>query len=67
MRNLSNLCVVILMAIALFVFVGIMNQANMWLVIALYWLVLTFKNGCDFLDIQEKKDIERKKNHESEQ
>lgn len=58
-RKASNFLVLCLIGIALWVFIGKAYDKGMWLEIALYWAVLTFKNLCDFLNIaHEKKEKE---------
>lgn len=57
-RKASNLLVLALMGIALWVFVGKAYSEDMWLAIALYWAVLTVKNLCDWLSINKEKTEE---------
>ena len=54
-RKASNLLVLALMGIALWVFVGKAYGEDMWLAIALYWAVLTLKNLCDWIALRENK------------
>ena len=42
----------ILMLIALAVFISKTCDEGMWLLIALYWAVLTAKNFCDWMNIR---------------
>lgn len=59
-RKASNLLVLALMGIALWVFTGIAYDDAMWLAIALYWGVLTIKNLCDWMSISTEKRSEGK-------
>ena len=43
--------VILLTIISACVFIGVLVGANMWLLISLYWLVLTIKNA---LDVKEE-------------
>lgn len=52
-QKTSGLLVLALMAIALVVFVGKLSDKGMWLMIALYWGVLTVKNLCDWLGLRK--------------
>lgn len=54
-RKASNLLVLALMGIALWVFIGKAYGEDMWLAIALYWAVLTLKNLCDWIALREIK------------
>jgi hypothetical protein len=54
-RKASNLLVLALMGIALWVFVGKAYGEDMWLAVALYWAVLTLKNLCDWIALRENK------------
>jgi hypothetical protein len=54
-RKASNLLVLALVGIALWVFVGKAYGEDMWLAIALYWAVLTLKNLCDWIALRENK------------
>lgn len=45
----SKILVLALMLIALIVFIGQVLKLNCWLLICLYWLVLTIKNLFDCL------------------
>jgi hypothetical protein len=54
-RKASNLLVLALMGIALWVFVGKAYGEDMWLAIALYWAALTVKNLCDWIALRENK------------
>lgn len=54
-RQASNGLVLILMGIALAVFVGKARDEGMWLLIAMYWAVLTLKNLCDWIALREHK------------
>lgn len=54
-KKVSFWCVIALMAIALVVFIGLLNQDNMWLYIVAYWLVLTIKNLADYLEHLNKR------------
>ena len=54
-RKASNLLVLALIGIALWVFVGKAYGEDMWLAIALYWAVLTLKNLCDWIALREIK------------
>ena len=54
-RQASNGLVLILMGIALAVFVGNAYDEGMWLLIAMYWAVLTLKNLCDWIALRENK------------
>jgi hypothetical protein len=47
-KILSARCVVALMIIAAIVFVGQCLKGNVWLLVCLYWLVLTVKNYADW-------------------
>ena len=51
--KVSAILVLALMAIALVVFVGKLSDKGMWLMIALYWGVLTVKNLCDWLGLRK--------------
>ena len=46
----KNILIVLLMFIALLVFFMQVNRINAWLIICLYWLVLTVKNLVDFIE-----------------
>jgi hypothetical protein len=54
-RKASNLLVLALMGIALWVFIGKAYGEDMWLAVALYWAVLTVKNLCDWIALRENK------------
>ena len=54
-RKASNLLVLALMGIALWVFVGKAYGEDMWLLAAMYWAVLTLKNLCDWIALRENK------------
>jgi hypothetical protein len=54
-RKASNLLVLALMGIALWVFIGKAYDEDMWLAVALYWAVLTVKNLCDWIALRENK------------
>lgn len=54
-RKASNLLVLALMGIALWVFIGKAYDEDMWLAVALYWAVLTLKNLCDWIALRENK------------
>lgn len=54
-RKASNLLVLALMGIALWVFVGKAYGEDMWLLVAMYWAVLTLKNLCDWIALREIK------------
>ena len=45
----SKILILALMIIALIVFIGQVLKLNCWLLICLYWLVLTIKNLFDWL------------------
>ena len=55
-RKTSNVLVLVLMLIALWVFVGKSNDKGMWLPIALYWAVLTIKNLCDWCSLKKQEE-----------
>lgn len=57
-RNAKCLLVVLLMVIAAIVFVMQYKRINAWLLICLYWAVLTIKNAMDYKDIKAKKEGE---------
>lgn len=57
-RNAKCLLVVLLMVIAAIVFVMQYKRINAWLLICLYWAVLTIKNVMDYKDIKAKKEGE---------
>lgn len=57
-HNVKSLLVVLLMVIAAIVFVMQANKVNAWLLICLYWAVLTIKNVIDYKDIKVKKEGE---------
>lgn len=57
-HNAKSLLVVLLMVIAAIVFVMQYKQINAWLLICLYWAVLTVKNVIDYKDIKAKKEGE---------
>ena len=57
-HNVKSLLVVLLMVIAAIVFVMQANKVNAWLLICLYWAVLTIKNVIDYKDIKAKKEGE---------
>ena len=44
MKTFDLICTLLLAAIALAVFIGLVCRANMWLFICSYWCVLTIKN-----------------------
>ena len=48
-KLISQLLVLMLIAIAGCVAIGLSKGANMWPVIILYWVVLTTKNVVDFI------------------
>ena len=49
----SKILVLALMLIALIVFIGQVLKLNCWLLICLYWLVLTIKNLFDWLALHK--------------
>lgn len=49
----SKTLVLALMLIALIVFIGQVLKLNCWLLICLYWLVLTIKNLFDWLALHK--------------
>ena len=53
-RNAKSFLIVLLMVIAAIVFVMQYKQINAWLLICLYWAVLTIKNVIDYKDIRYK-------------
>lgn len=55
-KKVSFWCVIVLMSIAWVVFIGLLNQDNMWLYIVAYWLVLTIKNLADYLEHLKKRE-----------
>lgn len=57
-HNVKSLLVVLLMVIAAIVFVMQANKVNAWLLICLYWAVLTVKNVIDYKDTKAKKEGE---------
>lgn len=48
-RRLSQICILLLIAIAAIVAGLLIAGKSAWLVIIVYWLVLTGKNVCDWL------------------
>ena len=54
----SAKCVILLMIISAIVYIGLVVGMNMWLVICLYWLVLTIKNVIDAKDATNRRDKE---------
>ena len=54
-KKVSFWCVIALMSIAWTVFIGLLNQDNMWPYIVAYWLVLTIKNLADYLEQLKKR------------
>lgn len=57
-HNVKCLLVVLLMVIAAIVFVMQYKRINAWLLVCLYWAVLTIKNVMDYKDIKAKKEGE---------
>lgn len=53
-QKMSQLCVIALIAIAAIVAVMLMCGVSAWLVIILYWVVLTGKNACDLMALRRK-------------
>ncbi len=53
-QKMSQLCVIALIMIAAVVAVMLMCGVSAWLVIILYWVVLTGKNVCDYLALKRK-------------
>lgn len=53
-QKMSQLCVIALIVIAAVVAVMLMCGVSAWLVIILYWVVLTGKNACDYLALKRK-------------
>ena len=53
-QKMSQLCVIALIVIAAIVAVMLMCGVPAWLVIILYWVVLTGKNACDYLALKRK-------------
>lgn len=53
-QKMSQLCVITLIVIAAVVAVMLMCGVSAWLVIILYWVVLTGKNACDYLALKRK-------------
>ena len=49
LKALSQFLILLLLADALWVFIGLAQQHNMWLSICMYWAILTIKNLVDFL------------------
>lgn len=45
--KLSRICILLLLIDAIIVAIGISLQQNMWVWIAGYWVILTFKNLAD--------------------
>ena len=54
----SAKCVILLMIISAIVYIGLVVGMNMWLLICLYWLVLTIKNVIDAKDATNRRDKE---------
>lgn len=52
--NIKSFLVFLLMVIAAVVFIMQINKANAWLLICLYWAVLTIKNRKDYKDMIKK-------------
>lgn len=52
---LSQLAVLMLMVDAGVVFAGLLQQKNMWILIVVYWFILTLKNLFDFVGSQVHK------------
>lgn len=48
-RRLSQICILLLIGIAATVAGLLIAEKSAWLVIIVYWLVLTGKNLCDWL------------------
>lgn len=53
-QKMSQMLVVALIVIAAIVAVMLMCGVSAWLVIILYWVVLTGKNACDYLALRRK-------------
>ncbi len=53
-QKMSQLCVIALIMIAAVVSVMLMCGVSAWLVIILYWVVLTGKNACDLMALKKK-------------
>ena len=53
-QKMSQLCVIALIVIAAVVAVMLMCGVSAWLVIILYWVVLTGKNTCDLMAFKKK-------------
>lgn len=53
-QKMSQLCVIALIVIAAIVAVMLMCGVPAWLVIILYWVVLTGKNACDLMALKKK-------------
>lgn len=58
MKKLKKIVEVVLALIALYVFIGLLGQHNMWLYICIYWCVLTIKNINDVV-ITHRKDKDK--------
>ncbi len=48
LKIFSQIFVLLLLADALWVAVGLMRKKNRWFWIAMYWVLLTIKNAIDF-------------------
>ena len=53
-QKMSQLCVIALIMIAAVVAMMLMCGVSAWLVIILYWVVLTGKNACDLMALKKK-------------
>ena len=64
LKAISTALVIGLILLALWVYIGEAQLKDMWLPIALYWLVLAVKNLCDyFSSFLAKRCAKESKNH----